>query len=247
MRNLSTVIWVEMIKIFRSKTFWITIAVISAIPLMGALFMFVLTSAQSGDRSNWSDFLGFLSQAIAVGGLIVFGFVTSWVFGREYSDRTVKDLLALPVPRLFVVLAKFIVIVIWCLLLALVVLVLGLIIGSAARAPGFSATVFSHELGVFAVTSILTVALSFPVAFLASIGHGYLAPLGFVICTVAFAQVVGATALAPFCPWVVPSLYSGVAGPSSIHLGNASYIAVLITCILGFAGTSLWWRFADQI
>jgi len=46
-------------------------------------------------------------------GLIGFAFVTGWVFGREYSDRTVKDLLALPTPRLSIVLSKFIVVAIW--------------------------------------------------------------------------------------------------------------------------------------
>jgi ABC-type transport system involved in multi-copper enzyme maturation permease subunit len=47
-------------------------------------------------------------QEIVIG----FAFVTSWVFGREYSDRTVKDLLALPAPRSSIVLSKFIVVVI---------------------------------------------------------------------------------------------------------------------------------------
>jgi ABC-2 type transport system permease protein len=36
-----------------------------------------------------------LAQGIAIGGLFVFGFIMSWIFGREYTDRTMKDLLAL--------------------------------------------------------------------------------------------------------------------------------------------------------
>src|SRR5699024_1298166 len=39
------------------------------------------------------------AQMIAVGGIFVFGFVTSWIFGREYADKTVTDLLALPYSR----------------------------------------------------------------------------------------------------------------------------------------------------
>ena len=35
-------------------------------------------------------------QMISVGGIIVYGFVMSWVFGREYADRTMVSLLAIP-------------------------------------------------------------------------------------------------------------------------------------------------------
>ena len=38
---------------------------------------------------------------MAAGGLFLFGFLFIWVFGREYSDRTAKDLLALPTARSF--------------------------------------------------------------------------------------------------------------------------------------------------
>ena len=36
---------------------------------------------------------------IAAGGFILFVLIISWVFGREFADHTVKDLLAVPVHR----------------------------------------------------------------------------------------------------------------------------------------------------
>ena len=68
---------------------------------------------------DWPSYLGLLVEMISALGLLGFGFIASWVFGREYSDRTVKDLLALPIPRSYIVVSKFIVIVIWSVLLAL--------------------------------------------------------------------------------------------------------------------------------
>jgi len=63
-------------------------------------------------NADWSAYLGFLIQGMAAIGLIGFGFVSSWVFVREYAERTAKDILALPVSRLYIVIAKFIVVVI---------------------------------------------------------------------------------------------------------------------------------------
>jgi len=55
------------------------------------------TKAHIAGTTDWPSYFSFLAQAIAIGGLIAFGFITSWIFGREYSDRTIKNLLVLPV------------------------------------------------------------------------------------------------------------------------------------------------------
>ena len=60
--------------------------------------------------ADWPTYLDLLAQSIAVGGLILFSLIGSWVFGREFVDRTVKDLLALPTARSAIVAAKFLVI-----------------------------------------------------------------------------------------------------------------------------------------
>ncbi|WP_394120885.1 ABC transporter permease [Planococcus donghaensis] len=111
---------VEMLKIRKSKMIWITLAVFTMAPMMAGFFIFVLknpelakSSGLIGDKAqifgvaDWPTYLSMLAQIIAVGGILVFGFVTSWVFGREYADRTIKDLLTLPTHRMIIILAKF--------------------------------------------------------------------------------------------------------------------------------------------
>ena len=41
-----------------------------------------------GGTADWPSILGLLSQAVAVGGAVLFAFLTAWVFGREFADRT---------------------------------------------------------------------------------------------------------------------------------------------------------------
>ncbi|MBK7811136.1 MAG: ABC transporter permease [Saprospiraceae bacterium] len=50
-------------------------------------------------EASWKSYIDLLTQAVGVGGVLAFGFVASWLFGREYPDGTAKDLLSLPTSR----------------------------------------------------------------------------------------------------------------------------------------------------
>ena len=92
--------------------------------MVGGLFMVILkdpawarrhgliaTKAQlAAGTADWPTYWALLAQAVAVGGVVLFGLVAIWVFGREYSDRTATDLLALPTARSTIVGAKFVVV-----------------------------------------------------------------------------------------------------------------------------------------
>lgn len=248
----------ESIKIRKSKMIWITLAIFTLAPLMGGFFMFVLkdpelarTAGLLGDKAQilgeatWPAFFSLLAQIIAVGGIIVFGFVTSWVFGREYADRTIKDLLSLPVHRSINVLAKFISIFLTCLLLSLYVIIVGILIGMLVGLPEWSPSTAMEGLYLLSATTALTLALSPPVAFFACFGKGFLAPLGFVILMVVCAQIIAAIGYGAYFPWAVPALFSGMTGiPGGLE--SISLFLVLMTAIAGFAATAGWWLFADQ-
>ena len=259
MKGLAAAFSCEALKIFRSKIIWITIVAFAIVPFVGGFLMFILkdpelarsygligAKAQLAGTADWTSYFQFLCQAVSVGGLILFGFISSWIFGREYSDRTIKDLLALPIPRSLIVAAKFIILLIWCLLLALLVLGLGMWVGKIVVLPGWSWDLAVQGYQMFIICAFLTIALSTPVAFFASYGRGYLTPLGFVILSLIFAQIVAATGYGQYFPWAVPALYSRVAGSTAALPGSISYVLVILTSAAGLVGTSLWWRYADQ-
>ncbi len=228
-------------------------------PLAGGLFMFILKNPELAKSSSlisakanlvgiadWPSYFHFLSQGVAVGGLFVFGFVTSWVFGREYSDRTLKDLLALPIPRSSIVAAKFTVIFIWCMFLSLMVFGTGILVGRTIVLPGWSPEIVNQNFVNYLICAILTLALSTPVAFLATAGRGYLSPLGFVVFTLVLANIIAELGYGEFFPWSIPALYSGAAGTASYQPGMTGMIIVALTTLAGLFGTSMWWHYADQ-
>jgi ABC-2 type transport system permease protein len=260
MSNITQAIWVELLKARRSKMPLLTALGFSLAPFAGGFFMIVLKDPDLARRlgmisakaqivagsADWQTYLGFLAQATAIGGIILFSFIGSWVFGREYSDHTLKDLLALPTSRSTIVLAKFVVVMLWSAILTMVIYVIGLGVGVAVALPPVSAEIFWQGTITMAITACLTIALVTPIAFFASVGRGYLPPLGAAILAVILAQVIVATGWGEYFPWAVPALYTGMAGPQYANLGMISYVIVILTGLAGLIGTFAWWELADQ-
>ena len=176
------------------------------------------------------------------------GIVTGWMFGREFSDRVVKDLLALPVHRSLIVLSKLVLLQAWAILLSLALLASAMLTGWLTGLEGWDTSLFRSFLADYLVCTLLNALLITPVAFIASAGRGYLLPISFVILIMIFTQIlfVGLPPVTPWFPWALPALFSGVAGESLPVPGLLSYLIYSVTVIAGLAGTMAWWRFADH-
>src|SRR5690625_7964519 len=112
---------------------------------------------------------------------MVFGFVMSWIFGREYADKTLKDLIALPYSRGIIVIAKFIAAFITSFILSVYITILGFLIGWMVGLPGWSIDVIADVLFVLFIVTILTIILSTHIAFFVRFSLGYLASFVYVI------------------------------------------------------------------
>ena len=250
----------ELIKNKYSTILWVTFIAFALAPVMGGVFMLIMQNpdalAKAGTlnakaqamnfKSDWNSYLGILTQAIGVGGILVFGFVASWIFGREYSDGTVKDLLALPTSRTKIMNAKFIVYGAWCLALVISNLIIGLLIGTLLQIYVPQYMDVPSQLANYFITTLLAVLLGTPIAFFAIWGKGYLAPLGFVALTLVIAQIIAATGYGYYFPWSVPGLYSGAGGEYKAQLNFISYTILILSSIAGYVATLLYWKYADH-
>lgn len=198
-------------------------------------------------EANWDAYLGLLSQAVGVGGILIFGFVAAWLFGREYSDGTAKDLLSLPVSRTKILNAKFLYYLIWCLALVIFNLLACLAIGYVLKLPGDFKGNIVNNLVIYFNTTILILLLNTPVAFFAIAGRGFMTPLGVVAILLVLAQIIGALGFGSYFPWAVPGIYSGSGGADlKAELNVWSYVIIFITGLIGYIATILWWKYADQ-
>lgn len=260
MNNLAQAIGVEFLKARRSKAPLFTALGFSLAPLVGGFFMIVLkdpdfarnaglisAKAQiAAGTADWPAYLGLLAQAAAVGGLLIFSLVASWVFGREFSDRTAKDLLALPTSRATIVCAKFVIMAAWCAALVALILMIGVVVGAAIGLPGGSLPVHLHGGLTLIITAGLTILLVTPIAFFASAGGGYLPAMGMALLFLMLAQIVAVAGWGEFFPWSIPALYAELGGAAGADLGAISFALVLLIGGAGIAGTVAWWEMADQ-
>ena len=261
MNNFTLSLWSETLKARRSKAPFLSLVIFLIFPFVGGLFMIIIrdpVAAQSmglisvkaqlvAGEANWPAFFDVIFQAMGLGGYILYSFITAWVFGREFSDRTAKELMALPVPRTSIVNAKFVLTGLWVIGLTLIVYLVGLAVGMAVNIPGWSVELAWTSLRTLMSISILNLMLMPFVALLSSIGRGYLPALGWAILTLIGSQIISILGWGDILPWSVPVLLSGMFGPQgTAQLGNHSYLLVLMAVILGIGGTLFWWLKADQ-
>jgi ABC-2 type transport system permease protein len=260
MNNLAAAVSTEFLKTRRSKVPWAIAAGFSLAPLVAGLFMVILKDPVSARQlgligakaqlsagvADWPTFLSLLAQAVAVGGGMLFAFLTSWIFGREFADRTVRILLAIPTPRWAIVTAKSVVVATWCSGIAVWVLTLGIGIGLLIGLPGWSADSALHAVGTIALAALLTMFLQTTTAFFAGVGRGYIPPLAWAVLTIFLAQVMAVLGWGAWFPWAVPALVAGATGPEGEVATGSSLLIVALTAILGLVATLGWWQRADQ-
>ena len=258
--NTQAAIATEFLKTRRSRVPWGVAAGFSVAPLVIGLFMIILKDPEAAralgllglkaqltaGTADWPTFWSLLGQAITIGGAILFAFLTAWVFGREFADRTVRGLLAIPTPRRAIVLAKAIVVATWGAAISVWVLFVALAIGALVGLPGWSAAGAGTAIGGIALGTILTIGLQSFTALFAGVGRGYIAPLAWAVATIAASQILAVLGWGAWFPWSVPAILAGAGGVEVEPVAAGGVLVVVLTAVVGFVATVAWWERADQ-
>jgi ABC-2 type transport system permease protein len=260
MKTVISALWAETLKARRSKILLLTAVGLLLLPLAGGLFMVILKDPEqaramglinqkarlAAGTADWPSFLSMIAQGGAGLEAVVFTLITAWVFGREFSDHTVKELLALPTSRSVIVGAKFALTILWCLVLAIATYLAGLAVGSAVGIPGWSLELGRSSLGAIMLVATFTIMLMPLVAFAASIGRGYLPPIGWTVLTLALANIAVTLGWGDWFPWAIPLVVARGVTPDAEPVGLHSVLVVCVTFLAGLTSTFAWWHRADQ-
>jgi ABC-2 type transport system permease protein len=159
------------------------------------------------DPGGWAGYLATASQITATAGLLGFGVVLSWLFGREFADGTITGLFALPVGRGTLAGAKLLVYAAWAFtisaVLVVVIVALGLALGLGSL-PDVAAADVARQF----VVTILTAAIALPAAWAATLGRGLLGGIGAIIGVVVVAQVAAVAGIGAWFPFAAPGLWA---------------------------------------
>jgi ABC-type transport system involved in multi-copper enzyme maturation permease subunit len=248
----------EFLKLRRSKVTWGTLGGLSMGPLGLALMMWIVrepgraaqlgllgTKANlSGLEATWPSYASTLTILVGIGGLLLLSFVVAYVFGREYTELTAKNMLALPVGRHWFVIAKLVVAAAWWLVLVAAVLLEASVVGFALGLPGFTTQLALSTLGNCLLAAAISYLVVPVVAWITTVGRGYMPPLAFALAMLALGNVFGKTGWAQWFPWSILPLLVGMLGtPQTLPLG--SYVVLALTFVAGVAATIAQVRWAD--
>jgi ABC-2 type transport system permease protein len=244
----------ETLKARRSRVPLMTFLAVTAAGCIPGLFMVILLdperarragllrekAALSGLSADWPGLLDFLGQMLAVGDLLLFAFIAAWVFGREAAEGTLRYLLALPVPRTRVALAKFTVVAGWALAADAWLASMVLLTGWALGLPGGGTGVLAGGLARAGVAAVLMLVVTTPLALVACAGRGYLAPLAVAVAALVLGQVAGVLGWAAWWPWSIPAVAAGLV--PQVTLDGLAVALAAGTGLVGVLGTLVWWR-----
>lgn len=251
--TLTAAIEIEWLKLRRSRVAQAaTMLLVPGIPTLTLAFMRAATTDKNTALSTkvhalmtgtgWSAYLGLANQIIPVALLLGVGITVGWCYGREFTDKTMVSLYALPVSRPTIAAAKAIVLTAWsvtvCLLMTVLLLACAPLAGTGPLdSPAMSA------VGRTVVVELLTVLLALPLALPASTGRGYLAAIGALLLLIIATQVLAALGTGAWFPYAAPGLWAQKATEGQV---NAIQLALVpITTFLTLAITLQWWRRAD--
>ena len=235
MKKLGSLICCEIRKIVKSSVFKVLTIAFAVLPPISL----IKYSSAANVNFEWylADVLNTFSAILVIG----FAFTTCWVFGREYTDKTINDLLVKPVSKLKIATSKFIAISLWNTLLTIIMFAVVVLLGAYTGLVGGTAALILHYLAMFMAVALLTMFVSTVSAFMANAFKGYLAPIGLIFLIVVIINVVENIGLSAYIPWTIPDLLL-----SDGFLSPISVLILVVTGIAGFAGTVAWWRFKEQ-
>ncbi|MBM7799383.1 ABC-2 type transport system permease protein [Microlunatus panaciterrae] len=245
---------VEWLKLRRSRLVWVTAALlVVGVPAMASGFLSAARFGSPGSPTvlkistmvvgeGWAAYLGVLGQIMSVAMPLGAGIVTSWCFGREFIDRTVSSLFAMPTSRATVAVAKCAVVTGWACGVGVASVVVGCLLGPVAGIWTPDRLMFDAA-GKVLLVSLGSAMLTLPLAFVASVARGYLPAIAVLILIVVLTQIVTVIGVGRWFPYAAVSLWAGMGGEGAaaeIHLRHLALVPV--TGLAGVAVTTWWWR-----
>ena len=236
-----TFIEMEFLKLKRSKIFLLSI--LGAI-LPPFLMFIAVTSFDEGNTFEmmFTNVNMYMSAMFAV---LIFAIIISYLFGREYNEHTLKTMLTIPVSRGKFLASKYMMFLMWVVILTMVTSFSTLVFGFIAGLDGFSLKLFIDSFAQLLFANVLLFLTFSPFVFISLVVTNMVpAMVGGAGLSLVNLMVYGQN-WAPFVPWVCPYLIaSGEIAEYSTSVA-VSYGIILATFMIGLAISHIYFTRTD--
>ena len=226
-----TFIKMEFLKLKRSKIFLLSI-LMAALP---SILMFIATFAFDETQSFDALFSTVNMYMSALFAILLFSIIISYLFGREYNEHTLKTMLTIPISRGKFLVSKYVMFLIWIVILSIVTSISTLAFGFIAGLSGFTLGLFINSFAELLFANLLLFLTFSPFVFISLfITNMVPAMVGGATLTLVNLLVNGQS-WAPYVPWACPYLISsGEIADYSVSL-MIPYGVILVTFLIGIA------------
>ena len=236
-----TFIEMEFLKLKRSRIFLLS--------LLGAvlppLLMFIAVTSFDEGQTFEALFTNVNMYMSAMFAVLIFAIIISYLFGREYNEHTLKTMLTIPVSREKFLASKYIMFLVWIVILTVVTSISTLAFGFAAGLDGFSLKIFADSFAQLLYANVLLFLSFSPFVFVSLfITNMVPAMIGGAGLALVNLMVYGQN-WAPFVPWVCPYLIaSGEIAEYSTSI-TVSYGVILATFVIGLVISYIYFTKTD--
>jgi ABC-2 type transport system permease protein/bacitracin transport system permease protein len=231
----------EFLKLKRSNIFLLSL--IGAI--LPPLLMFIAVSAFGEGNTFEMLFTNVNMYMSALFAVLIFAIIISYLFGREYNEHTLKTMLTIPVSRGKFLLSKYVMFLVWIVILTVVTSISTLLFGFVAGLEGFSVKLFIDSFSQLLFANVLLFLTFSPFVFISLfITNMVPAMVGGAALTLVNLMVYGQN-WAPFVPWVCPYLIaSGEIAEYSTSI-TVSYGIIMATFAIGLVISYIYFTRTD--
>ncbi|OOR48407.1 ABC transporter permease [Bacillus pseudomycoides] len=246
MGQLVNLLYTELLKLKRSNMFLISIIGAAVAPFMVVVLSYIhMHTKHPNPIIVFSQLFSEVNlYTTVVLGVPLYGVVIAYLFSREYTEDTLKNLLTIPVSRINFIISKFILLFFWIVMLTLVAWGLTLLLGLLGNFSGFSSSLLFQSLIQFLMCGGFLFILSTPIVLLTLIMKTYVPPIVLTIIITLINLMSINSEHKDLFPWAATlDIANNTLQPT--YPPEYSYIAITATSIIGFIATVFYFKKVD--
>ncbi|WP_066193474.1 MULTISPECIES: ABC transporter permease [Gracilibacillus] len=223
-----SLLWTECLKLKRSSMLLISILGATVAPFV------VVVASYISEETILFDQLFFQVNlyTVLIIGVPLYGVVTTYLFHREYTENTLKNLLTIPVSRLSFMVSKMMLLFIWISLLTALAWCLTAGIGLLLQFDGWSTSLLLASLQQFVTGGVLLFILSTPIIFVTLVMKNYVPTIIFTIIITLINVMAGNSEHRGLFPWAAAGDIANQTLPAT-YPAEYSYTMIAITALAG--------------
>ena len=236
-----TFIEMEFLKLKRSNIFLLSLIGAILPPLLMFIAVFAFDEGHTFELL-FSNVNMYMSALFAI---LLYAIMISYLFGREYNEHTLKTMLTIPVSRGKFLLSKYVMFLVWILILTVVTSLSTMVLGFVAGLDGFSLKLFIDSFAQLLFANVLLFLTFSPFVFISLfITNMVPAMVGGAGLALVNMMIYGQT-WAPYVPWVCPYLIAS--GEIAEYSGSVtlSYAVILATFAIGLVISYIYFTKTD--